>query len=190
MEILTKEEVFINKVHLFKQIEKGKIVLHPTDTIYGFGCNAKDDDAVKKIREIKNDFQRPFSILAPSMQWIKENCIITKKDEEWLKKLPGPYTLILKLKNENAVSRYVNNSLGTIGVRIPMHWIADFIKEFGLPFVSTAATLNENQLLQHPKEASDKCMISVHYAFDDGYLRGTPSTIVNLLENEPKLIKR
>ncbi len=190
MQILSKEETFLNKIRLHREIKKGKIILHPTDTIYGLGCSAKNKKAIEKIRKIKNDFERPFSIIAPSKSWIKENCVLSKRDNEWLDKLPGPYTLILRLKNKEAVSEEVNNDIATVGVRIPDHWIADFVNEVGIPFVSTAATLEGNELLQHPKESSDDYHVHVHYAFDDGYLKGRPSTIVDLVKDKPLVTRR
>ncbi len=190
MEILSKEETFLNKIRLHKEIKKGKIILHPTDTIYGLGCSAEIDNAVRKIRTIKNDFERPFSIVAPSKEWIKENCVLHERDEEWLDKLPGPYTLILTLKNKEAVSEEVNMGLSTIGVRIPNHWIAEFVNAIGIPFVSTAATLEGKELLQHPKDSNENYHMHVHYAFDDGYLRGRPSTIVDLVQDKPLVRKR
>ena len=73
------------------------IFIYPTDTIYGIGCNAEESKLVEKIREIKNRDKKPFSIIAPSIKWILENCETTEK--EISKYLPGPYTLILKKKN-------------------------------------------------------------------------------------------
>ena len=77
MGILTKEEFEQNKVVLMEDIWQGKIFLHPTDTIYGIGCNALLLEAVKKVREIKQRYEAPFSVIAPSREWIRENCVIS-----------------------------------------------------------------------------------------------------------------
>ena len=77
MEILTKREVLMRKKELFRKIKEGAIFIYPTDTIYGIGCNAQDENAVLKIREIKNRPDTPLSVWVPSLKWIKENCELT-----------------------------------------------------------------------------------------------------------------
>ena len=97
MQILTKEEFEKQKESIKKQILNGAVFIYPTDTIYGIGCDATNDESVKKVREIKNREDNPFSIVAPSKIWIDKNCIINENAKSWIKRLPGPYTLILKI---------------------------------------------------------------------------------------------
>ena len=86
---------------IIEDIMQGKIFIYPTDTIYGLGCDAENKQAVEKIKSSKQrDKDRPLSIIAPSIEWIKQNLIIDENLN--LKKyFPGPYTLILKKKNPN-----------------------------------------------------------------------------------------
>ena len=98
MRVINFDEVNLEKQEIIDSITEGKIFIYPTDTIYGIGCNAQDAEAVSEIRSIKSRAQNPFSVIAPSVEWIKENCVVEKEAEAWLKKLPGPYTLIFKLK--------------------------------------------------------------------------------------------
>ncbi len=64
-------------VDLKKEILAGKVFIYPTDTIYGLGCNALDIGAVERIKDIKGgDRDKPMSVIAPSMDWIKENCVV------------------------------------------------------------------------------------------------------------------
>ncbi|UCG94990.1 MAG: Sua5/YciO/YrdC/YwlC family protein, partial [archaeon] len=76
---------------------QGSVFIHPTDTIYGLGCDATRYNSVIRIRQIKQREQKPFSVIAPSKEWILENCVVGEAD---LTRLPGPYTLILKLKQK------------------------------------------------------------------------------------------
>ena len=99
MKIISKLEFNTNKDGYISLIKSGAIFIYPTDTIYGIGCNALLNGKVKKIRDIKLNPSSPFSIIVPSKEWIYENCIVTDESEEYIKQLPGPYTLILPLKD-------------------------------------------------------------------------------------------
>ena len=76
MRILTKEEFLLEKIQLFEEILDGAVFVYPTDTIYGIGCNATDEKAVRKLRELKGRPTNPFSVIVPSTEWILENCIL------------------------------------------------------------------------------------------------------------------
>ena len=86
----------------------------------------------KKIREIKQRPDTPFSVMAPSLTWIKENCVISKEAEKYLKQLPGPITLILKTK-DSPVAPEVAPGKDSVGIRIPNHWFHKIVKELKIP---------------------------------------------------------
>ena len=84
MQVITRAEARLRRGEIRERILKGDVFVHPTDTIYGLGCNALDSKAVKKLRDMKKRPDTPFSVIAPSRAWIEENCIITKEAKEWL----------------------------------------------------------------------------------------------------------
>ncbi|MCX6769051.1 MAG: L-threonylcarbamoyladenylate synthase, partial [Candidatus Micrarchaeota archaeon] len=96
----------------------GGIVIYPTDTLYGIGCDATNPLAVEKIRKLKKrDGEKPFSIIVSDFEMLKEHCKISNAQSHALQALlPGPYTFILPLKKPLPVS----NSK-SIGVRVPGH---------------------------------------------------------------------
>ncbi len=98
------------------EIKKGSVFVYPTDTIYGLGCDAGNSESVASIKKIKcREVGKPMSVIAPSVEWIKEHCDVA--DELIEKYLPGPYTLILKKKDVNFLR---DVSAGdSLGVRIP-----------------------------------------------------------------------
>ena len=98
MQILTKAELYLRK-EFFLRAFKNSLFIYPTDTIYGVGCDALNGVLVDRIRDLKGRYDLPFSVIAPSKEWIREQCVIDERAQEWLDKLPGPYTLILKMKN-------------------------------------------------------------------------------------------
>lgn len=183
MKIYTKDEYRLNKTKIISQIKDGAIFIYPTDTIYGIGCNAKNHKAVKKIREIKGNFMRPFSIMVPDKEWITDHCDLIKTEEEWLDKLPGPYTFILNLKYKESIAESVTNK-DTIGVRIPNHWCTEISKHSKVPIITTSANLSGGLFMTSLKTLNDKVKKEVDFMIDVGEISGRPSTIVNLLDGD------
>lgn len=189
MEILNYDEVMINKKNIIESIVMGSVFIHPTDTIYGLGCNAQNPAPVKKIRRLKGRAINPFSVIAPSLGWILENCIITKDAKEWLKKLPGPYTLILKLKNENCIAKEVNFGLGTLGVRMPSHWIKELVAESKIPVVTTSVNMTQQSFMTSLDDLDGSIKSGLDFAIYEGKKEGKPSRIIDLT-GKVKVIER
>ncbi|MBW2981032.1 threonylcarbamoyl-AMP synthase [Candidatus Woesearchaeota archaeon] len=180
MRVLTKEEFLMEKIFLFKKIVQDAVFIHPTDTIYGIGCNAESEEAVKKVREIKQRQDNPFSVIAPSKDWIMENCEVDEKAEEWIDKLPGAYTLILKLKNKDCIAESVNLGMGTLGVRIPEHWFGKVIEEFGKPIVTTSANVTGGNFMTSVDDIDSAIKLKLDFAVYEGEKKASPSEIIDL----------
>ena len=160
--------------NLIKEIQKGKIFIYPTDTIYGLGCNAEDKEAVEKIKQIKQrDKDKPLSVIAPSIDWIKENLII---DCDLDKYLPGPYTIILKKKNPNFLFHVSNKE--SLGIRIPAHEFTKQIQEANLPFITTSVNLAGEPFVTRISDINPDILEEVDHVIDYGELNGKPSTII------------
>ena len=190
MEIVTKEEFLLEKRKYLKLMEGGAVFLHPTDTIYGIGCDATSEKAVQRIRSIKHRSEMPFSVIAPSKRWIFENCDVSAEGEEWLERLPGPYTLIFKLKKESSVAAAVNLGSKTLGVRMPKHWIADVVRELGFPVVSTSANITGEPYMTSTEDLDGNIRQKVDFIIYEGEKQGRPSTIVKLFEKETEVVER
>lgn len=189
MRILNADEFKLEKSQVIESIIGGTIFIYPTDTIYGIGCNAQISKSVKKIRQIKSRAANPFSVIAPSVDWIKENCIVTKEAEEWLDKLPEQYTLILKLKNSKCVAKEVNPGLSTLGVRIPNHWISKIIAEAEVPVVTTSVNRSNEDYMASLEDLDPSIEKGVDFVIYEGKKEGRPSKIVDLTE-AVKIIER
>ena len=100
-------------------IEKGGIVIFPTDTVYGIGCNPYNEDAVKKIYQIKSRTKlKSLPVLAYSLDIVKKIALIDKFTEKIINKhWPGPLTLILTLTDEKLKKSL--NLENKIAIRIP-----------------------------------------------------------------------
>jgi len=189
MQIFTKEEIPRKKKFFLSEFLSGKIYIYPTDTVYGVGCIATDEDAVNHVREMKKRPDKAFSVIAPSKEWILENCEVDAKAKVWLDKLPGPYTLILKQKNKKAVAKSVNVGLGTLGVRMPAHWITDLVKDLGLPIVTPSANVSGKEVMTSQDDLDPELQSHVDYMFDEGELHGKPSRIIDLTGKVEKILR-
>ena len=181
---LTKKEFLEEKHVYFMQLKMGAVFVYPTDTIYGIGCDATNAEAVKRIRDIKRRDKKPFSVIAPSKDWIRENCEVEKKD---LDRLPGPFTLILRLKNREVIAKDVNEGKETIGVRIPDHWISDMIKGYGKPVVTTSVNRAGDEPITEVKRVNNN---KVDFAIDEGKIEGKPSTVIDLTGKDEKILRK
>jgi len=172
MKILTKDEVNVNKEVILEVMKNGALFIHPTDTIYGIGCNATEEEFVDEVRGIKGRPDSPFSVIAPSKKWIIENCVVDKK---LLKKLPGKYTLIFKLKKK-AVVKEVNMGLDSLGVRIPKHWISNVVKKLGFPVVTTSVNITGKKPMTKLEEFKK---LKVDLILYEGVKKGKASTVID-----------
>lgn len=182
MRILNFDELKMENPSIIDAIARGAVFIHPTDTIYGIGCNAQLSNAVKKIRLLKSRATSPFSVIAPSVDWIHENCIVMEDGKSWLDKLPGPYTLIFELKND-CVAKEVNPGLNTLGIRIPNHWIREIIAEANVPIVTTSANKANESYMTSMEDLDASIKAGADFMLYEGKKEGKPSKIVDLTGN-------
>jgi len=167
-------------VEIFKN---GGVIVFPTDTVYGIGCDPYNENAVKKIYEIKSrDKIKSLPVLAYSIDIVKQIVMMDKLTEKIVEKYwPGPLTLILKLKDQKLKKSL--NLEEKIAIRIPnSECTLKLLKECNL-LVGTSANISGDSSFTDPQ----KCMRNVknYDAFVDG---GTitskgESTIIEI-ENE------
>jgi len=164
-------------------IENGGIIVFPTDTVYGIGCNPYDANAVKKIYQIKSREKiKSLPVLASSIEIVKQISTIDEFTEKIIKKYwPGPLTLILKLKDKNLKKSL--NLEDKIAVRIPNSVCTLKLLNKCNLLVGTSANVSGDSSFTNPQE----CMKNVknYDVFVDG---GTitskgESTIIEI-ENE------
>ena len=164
-------------------IENGGVIIFPTDTVYGIGCNPYDANAVKKIYQIKSREKiKSLPVLASSIEIVKQISIIDEFTEKIIKKYwPGPLTLILKLKDKNLKKSL--NLEDKIAVRIPNSVCTLKLLNKCNLIVGTSANVSGDSSFTNPQE----CMKNVknYDVFVDG---GTitskgESTIIEI-ENE------
>jgi L-threonylcarbamoyladenylate synthase len=160
---------------LIKLIKEGKVFVYPTDTVYGLGCNALNEESVSRIKLIKaREKEKPLSVIAPSKEWIKEHLVTDKIDID--KYLPGPYTLILWKKEKNFMFNV--SPTDTLGVRIPNNDFTKLVEKAGVPFITTSVNLSGEKPAASLFEVKTEILSNVDIVLDGGTLQGTPSTII------------
>ncbi len=150
------------------------VFIYPTDTIYGLGCDAENKSLVKKIREIKKRDNNPFSVIAPSLLWILENCEANKLELE--KYLPGPYTFILKKKKKDFLNHVSHGDF--LGVRIPDHNFTRILQKLGRPIITTSVNLQGKMPANEVSDINQDILNQVEVIIDAGRLSGKPSTLI------------
>ena len=166
----------------------GGIILYPTDTVYGLGANIFNNDAVKKIYEIKKrDSSKPLSVLVQDTESLELIADLNKNSREIINKwLPGPFTLILNKKK--VVSPYVSAST-KVGVRIPDYKIARFLASL-FPITTTSANLTNEDTLSNPQDILKQIGNDIDLVIDVGNLdKAKPSTVIDLSSSKPTLVR-
>ena len=168
---------------IINHIRKGYIFIYPTDTIYGLGCNALNENSVKKIREIKKS-EKPFSIIAHDKSWIYRNFDVKK---QYIQRLPGPFTFILKQRKQ-LLPYEVNLGLDTIGIRIPDHPFTKFIQKAGVPFITTSVNKTGNEPIKEIKKIPKSISKAVDIVIDNGELTNNPSIVIDLTNKIARIV--
>lgn len=188
--MLSREEFYNEKKKNLNRIRRGDVFIYPTDTIYGIGCDAGNDKSIKRIYDLKERQDKPFSVIAPSKEWIIKNCNIDEISSSWINRLPGRYTLILRLKNKKCISKLVNKGMGTIGVRIPKHWISDVVNELGIPIVTTSVNRSDKEFMTSVENMDKYIKENVDFIIYEGDKNNRPSEIIDLSKGNAMVEER
>lgn len=167
---------------------EGGVILYPTDTVYGLGANIFNNDAVKRIYEIKRrDHSKPLSILVQDTDGLELVADLKKSSREIVNKwLPGPFTFILNKKR--TVSPFVSAS-AKVGVRIPDYRIARLLAAL-FPITTTSANLTNECTLSNPQDILKQIGTDVDLVIDVGDLgKAKPSTVIDLSSSKPTLVR-
>lgn len=197
MLVINKEE-FLNSKRKFLKKLKESVFIYPTDSIYGLGCDATNSELVGKLRKLKKSNLQPFSVIAPSKDWVKDNCVVSKEQKKYFDALGSKinidnklhcFTLILKLKNKDAVAHNVTQGAQTLGVRIPDNWFSDVVSDFGKPIVTTSANPIGENFMTSLDDLNSVLKRGVDFIIYEGEKKSVPSTILNSVTSNLKSVE-
>jgi len=167
------------------------LIIYPTDSVYGLGCDLFSKKAVEKIYQIKgNDKRKLLSFICPDLKHISEYAYISNSAYRIMRHLlPGPFTFILPATKQ--VPRILLENRKTVGIRVPENKICQaLLSEFGLPIISTSARLPDQGFLNDPDEIAKTFARTADLFLDSGPGGLDPSTIVDLTQDEPLVIRQ
>ena len=166
------------------------VIVYPTDTVYGLGCDIQSKKALEKVRRIKKiDNRRHLSFVFADLKAIAEYAQVNDPTYKILRRyLPGPYTFVLQATR--LVPRIVLTKRHEVGIRIPDNRICQaLVAELGNPILSSSVRMPDEQLLDDPREIEKLYKGQVDLVVDGGVIMPQPSSIISLLEDVPQVLR-
>ncbi|MDQ8014731.1 MAG: L-threonylcarbamoyladenylate synthase [Flavobacterium nitrogenifigens] len=176
-----------------KVLQNGGLVIYPTDTVYGLGCDITNSRALEKIAKIKGVKldKAKFSFICHDLSNLSDYVrqIDTSTFKILKRALPGPYTFILP-GNNNLPKEFKKKT--TVGIRVPdNNIILEIVRQLGNPVVSTSIR-DEDDVIEYttdPELIFEKWQHLVDMVIDGGYGDNVGSTIIDLSEHEPVIVR-
>jgi tRNA threonylcarbamoyl adenosine modification protein (Sua5/YciO/YrdC/YwlC family) len=169
----------------------GGIVVYPTDTYYGIGCDLMNPKAIERIYQLKRrDKSKPFSFICSDLTNISQYAKVSNYAYRTMKRLlPGPYTFILE--GSKLVPKIMLTKRKTAGIRVPDNAIClALVRELGHPIITTSAATAEGESFHDASLIHDHFGKQVDAVIDGSPVSGEPSSVVSLIDDTPQIIRR
>ncbi len=176
------QQRLINKV--VQVLDHGGLIIYPTDTFYGMGCDLFNKKSIQRIYQLKRrPLKKPFSFVCASLKDISCYARVSNHAYRVMKRaLPGPYTFVLE--GTRLVPKLMLTRRKTVGIRVPNNRIClGIVKGLGRPIVSTSVQLDD------PSVIHDTYSSLVEMVIDGGVISYEPSTVVSLISDSPEVIR-
>jgi tRNA threonylcarbamoyl adenosine modification protein (Sua5/YciO/YrdC/YwlC family) len=176
-------------------LRNGGIIIYPTDTVYGMGCDITNQKAIERVCQIKGvkPQKQNFSFICYDLSNISDftRTVNTPVFKMMKKALPGPFTFILNANNN--VPKLLNNKKKTVGIRVPDHSIPRMlVKELGQPILTTSIK-DDDDVLEYstdPELIYEKYRELVDVVIDGGYGNNVASTIVDCTGEDIEVLRQ
>ncbi|MBB5439240.1 tRNA threonylcarbamoyl adenosine modification protein (Sua5/YciO/YrdC/YwlC family) [Pedobacter sp. AK017] len=175
-------------------LKKGGLIIYPTDTVYGLGCDITNQKAIEKIcrlRGIKPE-KANFSFICSDLRHISDfiKPIDTATFRVLKKALPGPFTFILNANNN--VPKLLSSNKKTVGIRVPDNDIArEIVRQLGNPILSTSIR-DDDEVIEYstdPELIHEKYEDTVDMVIDGGFGDNEASTVVDCTSGDFEIIR-
>jgi tRNA threonylcarbamoyl adenosine modification protein (Sua5/YciO/YrdC/YwlC family) len=171
-------------------LKAGGLVVYPTDTVYGLGCDLYNKKGIERIYQIKRrDRSKPLSFICADLKDISQYARVTDFAYKIMRRLlPGPYTFILEASR--LVPKIILPKRQTTGIRVPDNAVCNaLLAELGSPIISTSVKMEDGSYMSDPREIERKFGHCVDLVIDGGVLVPEESSVISLLQDEAEVIR-
>ena len=171
-------------------LKDGGVIIYPTDTVYGLGCDLSNKRGIERIYEIKKrNKKQPMSFVCSDLKHISQYAQVTDYAYKTMKRfLPGPYTFILEASR--LVPKIIMPKRPTTGIRVPANEIClSLIRELGQPIISTSVKTEEGEDLGNPSIIDEHFGRIVDLIIDGGIIDPQPSSVISLIDGTVDIIR-
>lgn len=171
-------------------LRDGGVIIYPTDTVYGLGCDLSNKKGIEKIYEIKKrNKKQPLSFICSDLKHISQYAKVTDYAYKTMKRLlPGSYTFILEASR--LVPKIILPKRPTTGIRVPDNNIClAMVRELGQPIISTSVKTEEGDDLGNPYVIQEYWGKQVDLIIDGGNIVPEPSSVISLVDDYIEIIR-
>jgi len=171
-------------------LKSGGLIIFPTDTYYGLGCDIYNKEGIKQIFRIKNEMDNKlFSFICSDLKDISSYAKVSDYAYRTMKHLlPGPYTFILPAAK--VIPKKLWTKRKTVGIRVPDHAVTiQIVKELGNPIVSTSTTTRRGEPVIDPQEIKNIFNSQVDLMLASNSMNFKPSSVIDLSGEVPEVIR-
>ena len=173
-------------------IDRGGLIIYPTDSSYALGCHIGDKSAMERIQRIRRtDAHHHFTLVCSDLSEIGTYAKVSNSDYRLMRNLtPGPYTFLLKATSV-VPRRLMNPKRKTIGVRVPANNIVhEILLELGQPIMSsTLIPPGSREAMDDAIEIREVFQHSVDLVIDGGFCGIEPTTVISLIDGNPEILR-
>ncbi len=174
-----------------ENLKRGGVIIYPTDTTYGIGCDIFNPKAIKRIFQIKQrDQRKPFSFICNDLAEISTYAQVSNFAFKIMKRhLPGAYTFVLDATK--IVPASLSTKQKTVGIRMPENEICKaIVAELGRPLVTTSANTSGEDTPQDPMDIQESMGQLVDFVIDGGVSMDEASSVISLLGDKTEILRQ
>lgn len=176
---------------IIKTLKDGKLVIMPTDTIYGIIGDATNEDVINKVYEVKErPHDKPLLILVSNLSMLHELVTeIPKETEKIINKFwPGPLTILFKKSSKVSNALTANSAL--VAIRMPKDKrLLNIMNHLNRPLISTSANISSHDAITNPNQLEEKMKEKIDLIVDEGTVNNEASTLITIVNGKIEILR-
>lgn len=176
---------------IIKTLKDGKLVIMPTDTIYGIIGDATNEDVINKVYEVKErPHDKPLLILVSNLSMLHELVTeIPKETEKIINKFwPGPLTILFKKSSK--VSDALTANSAWVAIRMPNDKrLLNIMNHLNRPLISTSANISSHNAITNPNQLEEKMKEKIDLIVDEGTVNNEASTLITIVNGKIEILR-